>query len=275
MEPATSPPPPEVLHAFGVSGVPVVLPGGKGGTWRVGDVVLKPSEGADESRWRAETLAEVRVSAQFRVPRPVPTADGNWLAAGWEAWRLVAGEPDTTRIDEVVRAGSAFHAAVAHLPRPAFLDARDDPWSYGDRVAWEEAPISGSPASLELLEPLAAARRPVHLPEQIVHGDLPGNVLFADGVPPAIIDWSPYWRPVPWAAAVAVVDALCWYGADPQVLDRWSHLPEWGQMLVRALIYRIVTRDAAFGPHAQAREPNSAYRPVVAMAIAAARHRTG
>lgn len=270
VESATSGPPLEVLHAFGVSGVPEVLPGGKGGTWRVGDVVLKPSDGADESRWRAETLAVVQVSAEFRVPRPVPAADGSWLVEGWEAWRVVAGEPDTARIDEVVRAGSAFHAAVADVPRPDFLDARQDPWSYGDRVAWEEAPISGTSAGLELLEPLALARRPVHLPEQIVHGDLAGNVLFADGVAPAIIDWSPYWRPVPWAAAVAVVDALCWYGAGPQLIGRWSHLPEWGQMLVRALIFRIATRDAAFGLNAQAREPNSAYRPVVAMAIAAA-----
>lgn len=271
MKLAADGPPRELLRAFGVSGVPEVLAGGKGGTWRVGGVVLKPSEGAEESRWRAETLAAVRVSPQFRVPRPVPAADGTWLVDGWEAWRVVAGEPDTTRIDEVIRAGSAFHAAVAHLPRPAFLDARDDPWSYGDRVAWEEAPISGSSAGLELLEPLAAARRPVHLPEQIVHGDLPGNVLFADGLAPAIIDWSPYWRPVSWALAVAVADALCWYGAGPQVVDHWSHLPEWGQMLVRALIYRIAARDAAFGSHAQAREPNTAYLPVVALAVAAAR----
>lgn len=137
-------------------------------------------------------------------------------------------------------------------------------------MAWEEAPISGSSASLELLEPLALARRPVQLKEQIVHGDLLGNVLFADGATPTIIDWSPYWRPVSWTMAVAVVDALCWYGAGPPVVERWSHLPEWGQMLVRALIYRIATRDAAFGADAQVREPNSAYRPVVAMAVAAA-----
>jgi hypothetical protein len=86
-----------------------------------------------------------------------------------------------------------------------------------------------------------------------------------------VIDWPPYWRPAPWALAVAVVDALCWYDAGPDVVRRWSHLPDWGQLLLRALIYRIATRDAAFGPDVEAREPNRTYRRVVALALAAGR----
>jgi uncharacterized protein (TIGR02569 family) len=111
---------------------------------------------------------------------------------------------------------------------------------------------------------LLAARQPVPGPAQIVHGDLLCNVLFAAGLPPAVIDWAPYWRPPAWASAVAVVDALCWHGAGPDVLDRWAHLPDWGQMLIRALIFRIATWDAA-GWRAQ---PESVYRPVVDRTIA-------
>src|SRR5690348_6151660 len=117
-------PPAGVLRAFGATAHPVRLTGGKGGTWRAGDVVLKPSEGDDEARWRAEILAEIPASPHFRVARPVRAADGDWLAGGWEAARAVAGHPDQRRVDEVVRTGSAFHAAVAHLPRPGFLDSR-------------------------------------------------------------------------------------------------------------------------------------------------------
>jgi len=40
-----------------------------------------------------------------------------------------------------------------------------------------------------------------------------GNVLFADASPPAVIDFSPYWRPAGLALAVAAVDALMWGGA--------------------------------------------------------------
>ena len=256
-------PPPAVVEAFGAAGEPERLPGGQGVTWRVGDVVLKSSDGAELTDWRNGVLASLPVGETIRVPRPLRTHAGSWLAQGWEATRFVAGDADPARIDDVVRAGQAFHDAVAAVRRPAFLAVRRDPWSYGDRVAAAELPIAGCRATMRLLNPLAEARRPVRLPAQIVHGDLAGNVLFADGLPPAVIDWSPYWRPPSWAAAVAVVDALCWYGAPPDVVHRWSHLPEWRQMLIRALIYRIATREAMFGVDGPAHEPNEAYEPVM------------
>lgn len=254
-----------VLAAFGVEEDPVRLTGGRGGTWRAGGVVLKPVDFGPETVWRAEVLDRLPDGAGFRVARPVRTTAGAWVAHGWEATRFVSGEPDVTRPDDVLRAGIAFHAALAEVPRPAFLDRRDDPWSTGDRVAWEERPLHASPAAMDLLRPLVDARRPVDLPAQAVHGDLPGNVLFADGRPPAVIDWPPYWRPPAWASAVAVVDALCWYGGGPDLAARWSHLPEWRQMLIRALIYRIVTDDQ------RARLPDGpltdAYRPAVSVAL--------
>jgi uncharacterized protein (TIGR02569 family) len=273
-------PPPDVLAAFGATAEPRRLPGGQGGTWRAGDIVLKPAEG-EVSVWRAAVLAELPGSPVFRVARPLRARDGGWVRAGWEAMWAVPGEPAPQRLAEIIKTGSAFHRAVAAVARPSCLDHRDDPWAYGDRIAWAEAgAMSGAPwlgtagsARLErevpsegsaLLEPLLAARAPVRGPAQLVHGDLLCNVLFAEGLPPAVIDWAPYWRPPAWACAVAVIDALCWHGARPDVLDRWAHLPDWGQMLVRALIFRIVTWDAAGWPD----RPESAYRPVVDLTIA-------
>ncbi|MFF5083596.1 TIGR02569 family protein [Actinoplanes sp. NPDC000266] len=264
-------PPPSVLDAFGITDEPVLLAGGKGGTWSAGPLVVKPVEFLPETLWRAEVLHELPDSPDFRFARPVRTRDGAWVADGWEAARLVEGEPDVRRPDDVLRAGTAFHTAISGLPRPAFLDLRDEPWSHGDRVAWEELPVEGSPAAMNLLRPLVEARRPVGLVSQVVHGDLLGNVLFADGLPPAIIDWSVYWRPRSWASAVAVVDALCWYGAPPGLLTGRSHLPQWGQMLIRALIYRIVTHDKAFGWTA---DQVDAYRPAIELATAVAGHHT-
>jgi hypothetical protein len=57
----------------------------------------------------------------------------------------------------------------------------------------------------------------------------------------AVIDW-PYWRPPGWALAVAASDAICWDGADPSLLARWSDEPAWRQLLLRAVIYRLATR---------------------------------
>ncbi|MEV0389061.1 TIGR02569 family protein [Nonomuraea sp. NPDC050643] len=255
------PPPTDVLAAFGTAGEPVWL----GGAWRAGSLVLKAVEFPPETLWRSEVLAALPDSPHFRLARPVRTGDGAWVWRGWEACRLVAGEPDVSRQDDVLRAGAAFHEAIAHLDRPAFLDLRDDPWSGGDRVAWEESPVP--PGGAGLLEPLVEARRPVALPAQAVHGDLPGNVLFAEARPPAIIDWPVYWRPPSWAAAVAVADALCWYDASPDLAARWAHLPEWGQMLVRALIYRIVTHETAHGPTGWTPAQIAAYRPAIEVAL--------
>jgi hypothetical protein len=56
-----------------------------------------------------------------------------------------------------------------------------------------------------------------------------------------VIDWPPYFRPAAFALAVAAVDALCWAGASPRLLDDWADLPEWRQLLLRAFAYRTAT----------------------------------
>jgi hypothetical protein len=52
---------------------------------------------------------------------------------------------------------------------------------------------------------------------------------------------------------------MVWHGFDFALARRWQHLPEWGQMLLRAAVYRLGTWDAAGWPG----EPEDAYRPVV------------
>lgn len=263
-------PPPAVRAAFGARGHPVRLAGGKGGTWRAGDIVLKPSEGDAEVRWRSEVLAALPDSPHFRIARPVRAAGGDWLAGGWEAALAVAGQPDHRRVDDVIRTGTAFHEAVAAVPRPALLDTRDNPWEYGNKLAFGDELPPGRRRPSTLLDRLLEHRRPISLPAQIVHGDLLGNVLFADGLPPAVIDWPAYWRPASWAAAVAALDAMVWHDAGAAVIERWAHLPEWGQLLIRAAIYRLGTWDAAGWPQ----EPEEPYRPVVADIVAFAAGQT-
>jgi len=46
------------------------------------------------------------------------------------------------------------------------------------------------------LPALVAARRPLSAWPRLMHGDLTGNVLFADGLPPLVIDLSLIFRAV-------------------------------------------------------------------------------
>jgi hypothetical protein len=78
-----------------------------------------------------------------------------------------------------------------------------------------------------------------------VHGDLTGNVLFAEELAPAIIDFSPFWRPPAYASAIVVADAFVWDGADESLIDAVAHIPHFPQFLVRALIMRAVVIDSS------------------------------
>jgi uncharacterized protein (TIGR02569 family) len=232
---SADPPPQHVCAAFGVLGVELErLPGG----WRAGDVVLRSAASTAEAAWVAQVLDTLEV-AGVRVARPVRASDGRWVVAGWSATRYLAGRSEP-RHDEVVAVSLRLHAATAGLARPRFLAQRDDLWALADRAAWGETELELDDAGGgTVFRELAAARRPIKLRDQVVHGDLFGNVLFAGSAPPAVIDFTAYWRPREWAAAVVVVDALAWGGADARLIDRWAELAQWPQVLLRALLFRL------------------------------------
>jgi len=265
-------PGPEVLTSFGASADLVSLPGGRGTAWRAGEVVLKPADDPRVARWTADLYRDLnpqdpldplaaRRDSGFRVPRPLRTvaedgATGDWvaqdpLAGAWVAWQWLPGEPASWSgvspfWPSLIAASRAFHAALAGRPAPPWLGRDGSQWTVGDQVAWGErdpgSVLAAAPGPLAAqLRSLLAALRPVRLPAQLIHGDLGGNVLFAAGEPPAVIDFSPYWRPAGLALAVAAVDALTWSGADPAILGELADQPDLDQLLARAHVGRLVT----------------------------------
>lgn len=228
-----------VLSAFGAAGPAVRLAGGRGLTFRAGSVVLRPAEELAEAVWKCDVLEHLETTDAFTVPRPIRTVDGDWVRDGWQALEWIPGAADETRVADVVRAGLAFQEAIAELPAPAFLSAAVDRWSLADRIAWGSEPLPDD----GVLDPIAAELRRVTTPGQVIHGDLLGNVLFAPGRPPAIIDWAPYWRPTGYAAAIAVVDAACWHGLPLGDVAVDHGIPDWRQLLLRALAFRVVTQQ--------------------------------
>jgi uncharacterized protein (TIGR02569 family) len=210
---------------------------------RVGAAVLKPADDGPEARWTAELLTEVRPDG-FRLARPLRALDGRWVVDGWSAARFVEGEPGPAgRWGELLAAARALHVALSLVPPPDFLRSRTHRWAVADRVAWAEGSVTPRPEVAPLLSRLESVRLPVIASCQLVHGDLSGNVLFADGQPPAVIDFSPYWRPAAYADAIVAVDGLLWYGAGPDLLALAESSPDFPQLLVRALIFRLVAMN--------------------------------
>ena len=252
------PPPEHVLAAFGLSGVrPIPLGASWEGGWRCGEVVLSMVADNARAAWSARVRETLFVDG-VRLARPVRSTDGRYVVSGWRADTFVAGQPEP-RHDEVVSAAVRLHEATGKLERPRFLtQGPTAPWAdvdvfiAADRAAWEDRPLQSVPAaaratsptadgqrSAELIGQLAGLRRPTKSPNQLVDGDLYGTVLFAGAAAPGITDITPYWRPASWAAGVVVVDALSWGDADEGLIDRWNALPEWPQMLLRALMFRL------------------------------------
>lgn len=138
-------PTPAAAAAFGVRRDELrPLAGGHGYTWSDGRLVLKPVGYRPEHDWVCEVYAGWTSDA-VRVPEPVrpsgvvdPTG---WSVDGWAAHVHLAGRDADPLgdLDRIRAASVAFHAALADVPRPAFLDVRNDPWALGDRVAWGEA----------------------------------------------------------------------------------------------------------------------------------------
>jgi uncharacterized protein (TIGR02569 family) len=235
-------PPTYVLRAFGATGKPAPLAGGSGTTWRAGGVVLKRLDmSAEALAWQAAVLREVDGAADVRVAPPVRSGDGRLVVGGWTAWRYEPGTSAHGRWSEVVDAGRAFHRHLAAYPRPAFLERRGDAWARADRIAWGDAP-AGNLTAQEHIAALLAACRPVDAEPQLVHGDLTDNVLLAPGLPPLVIDLSPYWRPPAFASAVVVADAVVFRGAGTDLIGRTvaAEGPALLQHLVRALLFRAV-----------------------------------
>jgi uncharacterized protein (TIGR02569 family) len=238
-------PPPHVVTAFGGAGKPERLAGGRGIAWKVGDRILKPVDVTPiELEWQATALS-TQPRDGFRLSTPIRAVDGSFVVDGWAAWPALAGQHEEGRWVDVIEVGRRFHRAIEPLDRPNFIDERTDPWSIGDRVAWGDAPDTPYrkvPFVAELLDRL----RPPSTSDQLVHGDLTGNVLFADDEPPAIIDLSLYWRPVGYATAIVVADAIVWEGAGDELLQyALQREMAFGQLLARALVFRLVAADRA------------------------------
>lgn len=161
----------------------------------------------------------------------------------WTAGDLVLKPVDD--VVEAVWAADVLSSLVAdgfRINRP--VRSRADEWAVADRMAWDEEPCT---VKHEALRPPAERLTDFVLPErrpsQVIHGDLTGNVLFAPGLPPGVIDFTPYWRPAPFCLAIVAVDAVLWHGARTWVPGAVPGTDGGTSLLARAALRRLITSD--------------------------------
>lgn len=260
----------EIAQAFDAVDAPHLLPGGEGRTYRAGDIVYRREANIVEATYLADVYHSLH-SDDFRVPRPIRTKQGSWISStGWSAWTFVPGRPaGQADLPSVVAAVRAFHRALADLPYPAYLATRDTLYDRTDQTAWDMVPDTIEPELLPLVTELLRLRQPVApLRPQLIHGDLnEENILVAPGVPPALIDLTPYWRPPEFGLAVLAY----WFGpyrGDINVLSAFAEVQEFDQMLVRAAL-RTLLISQAFGKQSGSLKAVAAeYQPSVAVITA-------
>ena len=269
------PPPVEVQRGFGRVGPAERYASGRGSTFRIGDAVFKPVTDRFEAEWIGGVL-ESLPEHNVRVGRPIRATDGAWVVDGWTAWQWVEGRATKDRWDQVGAAGNQFHRSLRGISKPRFLEAREHQWAIGDRMAFGEQD-GVVPSSLgEQVASLRACLVRNQLPSQVVHGDLTGNVLLAGDLPPAIIDFSPYYRPVGYATAVIVVDAIVWFGASFTLSELIEPADQRHDLLARALIFRLAA--AALDPAAddeRLRNQGRAHAPLTAYVLERLRRARG
>jgi hypothetical protein len=252
-------PPDHVLDLFAVPERVLPLPGGQGHSVLAGDLVLSPGRDPWVSSLMSPPLARLAVELDTRAGRrrrdlriavPVPARDGSWTVDGWGASRYEPGTRGCTDLAVIRATGALLHAELSQVVAdwPPAAAAPRDRWDRAARIAFGsgDADLSGFGVhTAELVSWLLAERTDVAIgPDQLVHGDLAGNVLLDEADAPVIIDFAPYWRPALWADAVCVLDAVMWMDSDPAVLADWA-VGAHRQAMLRAGIFRLLADNPA------------------------------
>lgn len=236
--------------------------GGQGATFRASHLAIKECDDIERTQWLSSVLETVHEQG-FRIACPARSCSGGFVVDGWCAARWLDG---TTEIEgrwhEAIEALQAFHRSLRQVPWSPLLHQLDNPYDLADAAVWGDWPqdVDIGPSTARLRQWL----RPVTLPSQLIQGDpSEGNLLFAAGQPPGIIDIAPYWHPADYSIAMLIADGIAWSGAPTSLLSHVAAWPQMDQLLIRAVLFRLYVGYLFRGGIPTAEHRASAYAPVV------------
>lgn len=254
-------PPPVILSGFQVASArPVQLGEEWSYGWRCDRAVISPADDPARASWVAKAMAKIR-PVGVAVSRPISSSDGRYSISGWRARTFLSGHR-SPRFDEMAAAALRFNAALVDEQRPVFLGPSRSPqesnetslFSIAEEAAFSDNPVdwianaldpqdvprSDVAQALERAAALSGLRDELYTDDQLVHGDIAGCLIFDGASDPIITDFYPAWRPAPWSVALLAVDTMSWGNAPDAIIERWAHLPDFEQLLVRAILYRLL-----------------------------------
>ncbi|MEZ2121473.1 MULTISPECIES: TIGR02569 family protein [unclassified Corynebacterium] len=226
--------------------------------WRVGQTVISRVLDPVAASWSAKVREHLRPDG-VRPARPVRSTDGRYVVSGWRATTFLEGEL-LARVDETVAAALRLADALAELPVAEHLtapvgtpDGVTDLFAIADRAAWSPDPAAVLAPALGLDSTASETQRagmtmaalvsrtlePVGGVRQVGHADMFATTLYSGSLPPVVTDIVGVAHPHGYTAAQVIVDALVAGAVDDGIIARYSHLPDIGQLMRRALLYRL------------------------------------
>lgn len=230
----------EVLEAFGINGKPEKLIGGQGQSVRIGDFVIKPIEEVTKYSWIGSVLESIS-SEDLVISKPLRSKNGNFVENGYGLTPFIEGEFQQGKIKEKLKACQMLNALLESIEQPVEWTSWSSPWQWANRVAWQEAnlPTIADIRSIEIIEAIKSAYKPVNLSRQLIHSDLAGNILL-NGTNPIIIDFSPEFRPAAYAEILLITDSIAWHQEPIEILWKTEYAEELViQLTLRAIVFRL------------------------------------
>ncbi|MDO4910243.1 MAG: TIGR02569 family protein [Corynebacterium sp.] len=224
----------------------------------VDSTVISPVMSRDNQLLSARLRENVK--PQFvRFARPLHSGDGRVVVRGYKA---TVYEPGVARTnpDLVIRAALDVEEAMRDVDIPRFVDYLPDfgednkIYRTADFAAWSDTPADvissyvSNPdfatdttfiSALETIAAIFPKLEPIDKKRQLIHADMWGTTILQPSMPPVVTDIYFQAHPAGYSAALVAIDALADGAASPRILRRYNYLPDWEQLLLRALSYRL------------------------------------
>ncbi len=215
-----------------------ILAGGQNESVKAGNLVLKPVYEAEKYIWLGACLNQIDLG-DLQVAVPIKSRAGNFVEDNIGATRYFDAQFFPDRLEEKLNACRSLNSIISKISKPSSFDSWENPWTKAQGIAWSQSASSQLEIPKEI-RALLNIRTRLEMPDQLVHVDLAGNILFDKNERPVVIDFTPGFYPKEYAEVLLLVDSIAWYGAPIESLDLLNVdrlLKE--QLILRGLIFRL------------------------------------